>query len=390
MKVTRIAIVVSHPIQHFCPQYSSWSRLDCLEVKVFFASRNGLDAYVDKGFGRSVKWDGLVMDFPHEFLPGAMGNEVDSQIDSPELPDFLSNYDPDIVLGYGYVQPLQRRAAAWAKINKKKMWMISDSELRSPRSVVTSLLKKFLLPRILSSVDTFLTVGDANEAYWREYGVSDFRLVRASFPIDVDSLDQAIEGRLQHRGHIRAKHKIPADHLIVLMVGKLVSRKRQRDLVQASNRLQNERIKFTVVLAGTGEDEDNIRALVRHEGTGGVVFAGFIPPQELVHYYMAADVYAHCSEFEAHSLAISEAIYAGLPVVVSDRCGSYGPSDDVRAGLNGFVYSCGDVGGLCKRLVQLGESTELRRLMGAESRKIGLANQELAHGKAVLQAIRGL
>lgn len=355
---------------------------------MFFASRHGLDPYVDKGFGRTVQWGGLVMDFPHEFLPGAEGMEVNEKIDSLGLPDSLAAFDPDVVLGYGYSQPLQRRAAAWAKSNKKKRWMISDSELRQHRGVLTSILKKLVLPRMLSPIDIFLTVGDANETYWREYGVRDQKLIRTSFPIDVASFNQAMRNRSKHRERVREELGIPADHMLVLMVGKLVSWKRQSDLVAASNRTQEEGNKITVMLAGTGENESSLRALMRSEGAGGVIFAGFVPPEKLVHYYMAADVYAHCSAIEPHSLAISEAIYAGLPVVVSDRCGSYGPSDDVRPGLNGFVYPCGDVDKIHQRLSQLAVSPELRKSMGEESRRIGLANQELAHGKALVQALR--
>ena len=67
--------------------------------------------------------------------------------------------------------------------------------------------------------------------------------------------------------------------------------------------------------------------------------------------YCAADVYVHCSDNEPHSLAITEAIYCGLPVVLSDRCGSYGPTDDVQPGINGFVYRCGDVSDLSRCIV---------------------------------------
>ena len=54
----RLAIVVSHPIQYFCPQYSSWTRLDGIDLRVFFASRHGLDTYLDEGFGAPVRWEG--------------------------------------------------------------------------------------------------------------------------------------------------------------------------------------------------------------------------------------------------------------------------------------------------------------------------------------------
>ena len=145
--------------------------------------------------------------------------------------------------------------------------------------------------------------------------------------------------------------------------------------------------KVTVVLAGTGPDSSRLQAFAQRHGVGGVVFAGFVSPEALVHYYAAADVYAHCSAKEPHSLAISEAIYMGLPVVLSDRCGSYGPSDDVRVGLNGYVYPCGDVRALLGLLRCLATEPVLRRRLGEESHQLALMHQVLAHGKALTQLV---
>ena len=143
----KLGIVVSHPIQHFCPQYSSWAGLEVLEVKVFFASRHGLEAYFDKSFGREIKWPGLKLDFEHEFLPGAKDKKVGSQLDCPDVVDSLADFDPDIVLVYGYGQPLQRRAMRWAETNGKRLLMISDSELRRARSPIKKVIKAQLLPQ---------------------------------------------------------------------------------------------------------------------------------------------------------------------------------------------------------------------------------------------------
>ena len=44
-----------------------------------------------------------------------------------------------------------------------------------------------------------------------------------------------------------------------------------------------------------------------------------------------------------HSLSISEAIYMGCPVIISDKCGSYGETDDVQVNKNGFVFECENV-----------------------------------------------
>ena len=386
-KPARIAVVVSHPIQHFCPQYSNWSKLPGVDLRVFFASDHGKVAYQDPGFGRKVQWTGLSLEFPHEFLPGASGKSLQLDLDSPELPDRLSAFAPDAVILYGYSQALQRRARRWADSTKTPTVMISDSELRTHRSFFKRVLRALILPRIYQGVRLFLTVGDANEDHYRRFGVSDDRLVRCFFPIDTASYDRVAERRAEHRARVRMALGLREDHHMVLMAGKLLRSKRQADLVRFANAIRDERDDITVVLAGTGPAELDLRALARRAGPGGVVFAGFLTPDELAAYYAAADVYVHCSERDAHSLAISEAIYSGLPVVVSDRCGSFGPTDDVQVGLNGFVYRCGDVDDLSDKVMQVIDDSGRLSAMGNASRRLGQAHQALAHGAALLQAL---
>src|SRR5207247_160115 len=128
------------------------------------------------------------------------------------------------------------------------------------------------------------------------------------------------------------------------------------------------------------KDEQLLRsaaaALKRH----AVVFTGFVPPTDLPKCYAATDVYVHASSSEPHSLAISEAIYMGCPVVLSDRCGSYGATDDVQPGRNGLVYPCADPSALADRIRQLAESRDTRQSFGSASRSIAVGSQAMAHG----------
>lgn len=385
-KPAKVAVVVSHPIQHFCPQYCSWAKLSEIHLKIIFASRHGLDDYHDRKFNRTIKWN-LTLDFDHSFLPGASGKWVDSSIDSQDLDSCLDEFSPEAVICYGYSQKLQKRAMSWTKGNGRSLLMVSDSELHQHRGWAKSVLKNMFLPKTLSSVDAFLTVGDSNEAYYRSYGASDEKFIRTSFPIDINEFDAAYPDREEIRREIRERHEIPEGHLVVLMVGKLIEIKRQSDLIAAAARLKKEGIGISVIFAGTGDQENRMREHAACEGVESIIFLGFRMPEDLVRYYLGSDVYVHCSAIEPHSLAISEAIYAGLPIVVSDRCGSYGPTDDVRSGLNGFVYPCGDIAKLAQRIFLLAGSASLRRRMGIESRDIGMSNQKLAHGKALIQAL---
>jgi glycosyltransferase involved in cell wall biosynthesis len=382
--------VVTHPIQHFCPQYTSWAALDGVDLRVFFASRDGLDTYSDPDLARPVRWDELVLDFPHEFLAGAEHRHVTEALDAAALAHRLTAFRPDCLCVHGYSQPLARRAIGWARTAGAPVLMVGDSELRRKRPWARRAVKTLLLPRILNRVDRFLTVGDANEAYYRRYGVTDERFVRCGFPIDVTLYDRVLGRRDRARAAVREEHGIPDHHQVLLMVGKLVASKRQRDLVAFSNHVRRLRDDVTIVLAGAGPKEQQLRDLDRR-GPGGVVFAGFVPPAALPRYYCASDLYVHCAAVDAHPLAVTEAVYCGLPAVVSDRCGSYGPTDDVRIGLNGRVYRCGDAGALASAVLGVLDSPPARRrAMAAASARIGRGVQRLAHGQGLLQALDSL
>jgi glycosyltransferase involved in cell wall biosynthesis len=383
----RLAVVVSHPIPAFSPQYVSWASLPNVDLRVFFASSDGLREYFDDQFEKQVKWDGLVLDFPHEFIAGADDRRISEHMDAKRLDVHLDSFKPNIVLIYGYGQAVSRRAMRWARRSGADILMFADTEGRSHRSWVRRLAKKVLLPSLLKQVTLFLTVGDACEEYFRTHGVPDDRFIRCAFPVDCASFESRSGTNGQGKQQVRKLLNLPDQHKIVLNVGKLVPRKRQQDLVEFSNELQGRRDNVTVVLVGTGPDEAALRRLCRREGPGGVIFTGLVQPHRVVDYYHAADAYAACSYRDAHSYAISEAIYAGLPIVVSDRCGSYGPSDDVRPGLNGFVYPCANVRELSKRLLHLFDTPGLIASMSAASATIARHNQALAHGDALVQAL---
>ena len=72
MTRARLAIVVSHPIQHFVHLYRALAARDDLTVKVFYGSRMGLAAYHDREMAAVIKWAGdMESGYDHEFLPGA-------------------------------------------------------------------------------------------------------------------------------------------------------------------------------------------------------------------------------------------------------------------------------------------------------------------------------
>ncbi len=386
----RLAVVLSHPIQHFCPLYTTWAKSPDWDTHVFFGSRAGAAPYFDANYGRFVEWASLSLDlFSHSFLNGDAVVPITNKLDSPVLEERLDGFRPCAVLTYGYNQRLQRRAQAWARRRRVPLLFFSDAELRHQRPAWKEAIKAVALPPLLRSMDWFIVTGNANEEFYRRYGVPAAKMVRGSYPIDRDAYSRAHADRAGLRANARLKLGIRQDEVVITTVGKLVPWKRQVDLINAMANLSGS--KTVALIVGTGPMEQDWVQAARRLSHNRAIFAGFVPTEGLPAVYAATDIYVHASEKEPHSVAISEAVFMGLPVVLSDRCGSYGMDDDVRQGINGFVYKCGDILSLAGVLERLSGDQSLRSAMGKKSHDIGVSQQGVIHDQflATLDVLLG-
>jgi len=125
-----------------------------------------------------------------------------------------------------------------------------------------------------------------------------------------------------------------------------------------------------LVLLGDGPLKANLSRLVSELRLDGHVhLPGFLQYHELPAYYGLADVFVHASTTEQWGLVVNEAMAAGLPVIVSNRCGCV--PNLVAEGKNGFTFDPGSVESLAKLMLDMCHFSK-RRLedMGAESQRI--------------------
>ena len=52
----QLAVVVSHPIQHFVPFYRALSQVERFSVTVLYVSKIGLQRYFDRGMNTDIDW----------------------------------------------------------------------------------------------------------------------------------------------------------------------------------------------------------------------------------------------------------------------------------------------------------------------------------------------
>jgi glycosyltransferase involved in cell wall biosynthesis len=385
----KIAIVVSHPIQHFCPMYASWAGNQNIKLKVFFASNIGSVAYQDPNFGQEIKWDNLYLDdFDHCFLNGNKTLEVNKNLDAPNLEHELNKFKPDLVIQYGRVYRFNQRLRKWLGENNVKSGYISDTENRNKEFFLKRIVKSFIVRSYFKKIDLFLSVGDANEEYYIANGVAKENIIRMNFSIDIKHFDKYFVKRDLYRSEFRNSKDIHQSDIVISVVGKLVEWKNQIHLIKALQKLEesNPEIMFHLLIAGSGPTEAELQNESTYLKNNKVHFLGFVNPIQLPLVYAASDIYIHPSLFEPHSLAVSEAIYMGLPVILSNTSGSYGPTDDVRIGINGEKYDFGDIQSFVSNILKMSLSEKLRKEFQQNSIEISRNQQELCH-TTIVQSI---
>ena len=388
----RLAVVISHPIQHFAPLFRDLAKQGGLELRVFYCCDWGISDYADPGFGRTFKWDvPLLEGYDCEFLPIAK-RPVDlsfRSIDNPAVGERLSAFQPDAVWVHGYGHRTSWRTLKWANSHRRRVLYFGDSELLAPRGWKSRLLKRLVLPKFFSRCNRFLTIGDNNESYYRHSGVPEDRMIRGSFPVDVARFRSAVDAlSAADRTELRQHYGLHPEAFVVLFLGKMIDIKRPLDLVRAIDQLYGRLPHVQAMMLGSGPLESAVRDEVENRNLKDrVILPGFVNQSEMPRLLWLGDCLAMCSEKDPHPLAVTEAMSVGNAVIASDRVGCVGPTDAARPGENVLVYPCGDVDALAKQIERLANDPEMQKRFRARSIELAATQDTLVMVKAVLSAM---
>jgi glycosyltransferase involved in cell wall biosynthesis len=125
-------------------------------------------------------------------------------------------------------------------------------------------------------------------------------------------------------------------------------------LIEALKRLPE----IVLIVAGDGPQYNALRAQAMPLGPR-VLFPGKVPHEQMSLYLRAADYLALYSGYEGLSHTILEALYAGTPVIASDRGGN---PEVVSDGQNGLLVKHPDIDALVEALRQAFQGDTSQRL----------------------------
>lgn len=359
-----LGVVFTHPTQHHAPLWRALNREPDVTVTALYLSTANQERG-DGALGTSEPWDtDLLSGYHHEFLTTLSGGvpETTSRYAlHPALAARLQRPPFDAVFLPSFVNMSYRLTAILCKSRRIPLIMQNDAtfmtDLRYSRR--RQLLLSVLYPLLYRLPAYWIASGDHNAIYLRHYGVPDHRILRGCYPVDGARFRDTIATRRPEVREISRRLRWDEHTVLYGFVGKYAEHKNPFEFIEAIVKAHRINPRVRGVMIGGGELESAINERLGALG-GEVVSVGFVNQDALPLHYAALDVLVSSSRRDGHPLVVSEAMAAGCPVILSDRCGNWGYSDILQHGHNGLVYPSGDEERLAEAILALAEDASRR------------------------------
>jgi glycosyltransferase involved in cell wall biosynthesis len=201
--------------------------------------------------------------------------------------------------------------------------------------------------------------------YLMYYGAPEDRIKFCAIPTDTARFQSSVASGCD-KITLRKRFDVPSDAFVVAFSGKMAPYKRPRDLVEAIRTLGRKNV--IALMIGSGELEGVLG------GDSFIRRLGFVNQREMPAILSMADALVLPSSREAFGLVVTEAQCLGIPVILSDRCGCYGPHSVFRDNESGYLYPCGDVASLARCIARMMDDPAQTRKMGERARILSEEN----------------
>lgn len=316
----------------------------------------------DPGFGKNIKWDiPLLEGYDYAFVKNISGNPGSksySGIDNPTLISEIEDWHADAVLIFGWKFKSHWRAIRYFHEKKPVLFRGDSTTLDDPHGF-KGLIRYWGLRRVYKNILFALYTGTENKKYFLKAGVSENKLVFTPHAID--------NGRFQcasPKNNFRLKLGIPEGDCIFLFAGKLEAKKNPELLAKV---FLDCNLKDThLVFVGNGLLEDKLKFDYKNSS---IHFLDFQNQRVMPEVFTMSDVFVLPSRGpgETWGLSVNEAMAAGKPVLVSDKCGC--AADLVEKGVNGYTFKSGDEEDLKAKIRLLMDRKKDLKKMGERGRE---------------------
>ncbi len=254
---------------------------------------------------------------------------------NPGVGKALKALSPDIILlGGSYTNITSWLVLKYAKKHNVPVYFWSESHLNEARKF-GSLQKKIrnaVKHRFYGQCDGFFYAGEMSLNFIKDANPAAARLHLC--PNLIDNQKYAAAGNIS-KSELRKKWGVEESKKVALLPARLHWVKGIHLFVDLLAKAKAGK-DVTVLVPGTGIHEKEIRESIARSGMD-VRLLGYQQQKEMLELYSVADLFFLPSLSDPNPLSCIEALWAGLPLLVSDHVGNY--PEVIEEGENGYVFS---------------------------------------------------
>ena len=283
------------------------------------------------------------------------------------LQKILDEFCPEVVVIPGWSDPAALAALDWALNHNARAVVMSES---TAWDEIRRRWKEWVKSRVVRLCSAALVGGTPHAEYARALGMPAECVFQGYDAVDNAHFFDGAQTAREAEPAMRARLALPQKFFLACT--RFLPRKNLSLLLRAFATLKERTgaAVWDLVIVGDGPERPQLEREVSALAlSGSVRFPGFLQYDELPVYYGLAGAFIHPSISEPWGLVVNEAMAAGLPVLVSKRCGC--ARDLIDEGRNGYSFDPRDAAGLTRLMERLcTASPEELSAMGDASREI--------------------
>ena len=243
--------------------------------------------------------------------------------------EWVNKFKPDVVNLPGYYEPAMNLVLFYCRLKGIKVVISADStEGDNPNVWWREALKRF----VVTKAQGFFCYGSKSAEYIFKLGMKPKHILVANNAVDNQRVESVYNAAIFDRKNSKEAYNLRKYNFIY--VGRLISVKNLDNLLAAYKPLAD--TEWGLIILGDGSEEEKLKQYVADNQLDGVKFivgqAWYYVPKILA----LGDVFILPSYSEPWGLVVNEAMACGMPVIVSNKCGS--AFDVVKENQNGYTF----------------------------------------------------
>lgn len=301
---------------------------------------------------------------------GERGHRGEAALVRRRLPGALAKSAPEIVFTNGWGDLGAPIALRWAATRCVPAVIMSESsEMDHPRVVWREAVKR----RVVACAAAALVGGSRHAAYLEGLGLPADCIFRGYDAVDNDHFARGADLARLHAEELRQRLRLPRNYFLVS--SRFEEKKNLPLLLRAFRQALGQipasagRDRWHLLILGTNAEQAELVDLIHAlRLSDRVQLRGFQQYDEVPAFLGLAKCFVHASTIEQWGLVVNEAMAAGLPVLVSNRCGC--APELVSEGRNGFTFDPRDEAALAALLARVASGRFDLAAMGRSSREL--------------------